>query len=354
MKIQILIILLISNSSHLLFAQGPLVYWEYEINPITENQLLWQTANDSSVWHYGQSYKPFFGSSTTELLVTDTLNMYSANTSASVEIILTRPYSDGNVELGTAYVLSFEHKIDTDTNSAGGFVDINIDNDSIKYIHNGDTLTTFWLRYLMPFGSTSDVMFSDFYYQMITDNGDTIYMHQLTIDAFHNYYHEINGYRDTLFDSSCAFTGTYDQWQEFYTEMFFNYGGVKTADQNDSLIFRLNFISDNTSFGKNGWALKNIQSGYAVHPTGSISEADHPKISVYPNPANNYTLFKVNEIQNEQPLELTIYSADGRKFEVTNFTREILIDVSMLNSGIYYYQIIENGDLIQASRFIKY
>lgn len=182
--------------------------------------------------------------------------MYSSNTSASVEIILTRPYEGGYVELGTAYVLSFDHKIDTDTNHAGGFIDINIDNDSIDYVHDGDTLTTFWLRYLMPVGSASDVVFSDFYYQMITDNSDTIYMHQLATDAFHNYYHEINGYRDSLFDSSCVYTGTYDLWQEFYTEMFFNYGGVKTADQNDSLIFRFNFISDNTTSGKNGWALK--------------------------------------------------------------------------------------------------
>ena len=49
-------------------------------------------------------------------------------------------------------------------------------------------------------------------------------------------------------------------------------GGVKTQDMNDTLNFRFHFVSDATSSNKNGWAIRNIKTGYSVHPTGSVDE----------------------------------------------------------------------------------
>jgi hypothetical protein len=354
MKSIIVLLFIVSCNVTKLFGQSPFVTLEYEVNPLTQDQLQWQNSTDSVVWHFGHSYKPFFGGTSEQILVTDTSLMYSANTTASVEITLTRPYSGAYVETYAGYVLTFDHKMDADTIHAGGYIDINIDRDSSHYIKNGDTLSTYWLRYIMKPGDLTDEILGMYWdYQMVTDNGDTIFIEDLLMPWSWYYYHEINGYRDSLFDQTTAFMGTYNDWNYFYTEMFFDMGGIKSADQNDTLIFRLNFKSDSLSAGKNGWALKNIQTGYAIHPMGSLVENDNSPFKVYPNPTTDCIHVQLADMNTIGNYQLCIYSPDGQKFIDVQFDRETIIDLSAISGGIYYYQISLNQSIIQTDRIIK-
>ena len=339
------------------FAQGPFIYWEYEVNPIDANQIFWDTTNpDNEIWQYGLNQKPFFGAIDNIILVTDTTNMYDSLIDAWVDIILTRPYEGQYVEEGTAYVLKFDHKLDTDSIHAGGYFEINIDNDSLEYLKDGNAYKTYWLKfYLHPGNSVNDLggpLMGDSY-QMIADNGDTIAM----LDQYwwHNFYHNINGYHDSLFDGYVGFTGTYSDWQSFYMEMFFFQGGVKLADQEDSLIFRFHFKSDSTSNNQNGWAIKNIESGYAVHPTGSLYENAKNSFSVFPNPTADFVYFAQNQQMSLTNVTLSLYNAQGELVATANVNSNLRIDIAHYPSGIYFYTISDaDAKLMQTGKVVKY
>lgn len=342
------------------FSQGPFIYWEYEINPINENQIVWDSSNtENFIWQYGFNDKPFFGSvfesTVQKILVTDTINMYDSLIDASVDLILTRPYNGSEVQEGTAYVLKFDHKIDTDSAEAGGFFEINIDNDSLTYFHNGDTLKTYWLKFFLHAGDTiNDILWHQegIWYEMVADNGDTI-----TLPSSywgHNFYHNINGYHDTLFDQHIGFTGTFDAWETFYMEMFYFVGGVKTTDQEDTLIFRFHFKSDSTSNNKNGWAIKNIESGYAVHPTGSLNENSENKIQVFPNPSSDFIYFRQTQSTNTNYSKINIYGINGELIEVKNFVPFLFLDISDYSPGGYFYSVLDDeSGIIQSGKFVK-
>jgi len=53
--------------------------------------------------------------------------MYDSLTDATLNLTLTRE----NTYMG--FALEFDHKLDTDLNHAGGYIEFNIDNDSVQY-----------------------------------------------------------------------------------------------------------------------------------------------------------------------------------------------------------------------------
>ena len=330
------------------FAQGPFSYWAYEVNPINKNQLLWDNSNpDNLVWQYGFHHKPFFGDSINKVLVTDTTYMYDSLVDASVDLILTRP------NLGYAYALKFDHKLDTDSSTAGGFLEFNLDGDSLTYIKNGDTLKTYWLKFLLHNGdSINEVLEMGVWYNLVAENGDTIDLPDEY--SWDNFYHHINGYHDTLFDQHVGFTGTYNEWESFYMELFFYEGFVKTTDENYKLICRFNFKSDSTSSGKNGWAIKNIESGYTVHPTGSIDENSQADIVVTPNPATDHIVFHEKKGMTSMYTEVGIFSVRGQWIESVVFEPGLVLDVSSYQPGQYFYLLVGDDPAVKCpGRFVK-
>jgi len=336
------------------FSQGPFWYVDYQIDPINENQLVWDFSNpDNMVWQYGYHHKPFFGDSTQKILITDTTTMYSSDLDTRVDLVLTRPSWGGWVNEGAAYVLKFDHKIDTDTNQAGGFFEFNIDNDSIEYIKNGDTLKTFWFKFFLNPDETANYadITPGYTYPVITDFGDTI---MLTGNYSQHFHHYIHGFHDTITNGPISFTGTFSQWESFYAELFFDYGGIKTADQNDSLIFRFHFKSDANSSGKNGWAIKNIESGYAVHPVGGTSENTFSFVSVCPNPTYDFIKFTSISRSPSENNSIWIYSVNGQLIDIISFTNECELNISEYESDVYFYKIYaDDGCLIQNGKIIK-
>jgi hypothetical protein len=160
------ILLLTINS----FSQSPLFsYWDFQLDTVNTSQFSIDSTNqDNFIWQIGESHKPFFGNTT--VLVTDTLQMYNGPIDAAINMEVTRTHGHGG------FVVEFDHKIDTDTNHAGGYLEINIDNDSTHYInYNNDTLSTYWIKLI--FNSETDI--TEYYTNegmtnLVTQNNDTI------------------------------------------------------------------------------------------------------------------------------------------------------------------------------------
>jgi len=129
MKLYSLVLFLLLSITSL--SQSPLfTYWNFQLDTVNISQFPIDSTNQINfIWQIGESHKPFFGN--TNILVTDTIQMYNGQIDASVNMLLTRhqPNSWGS------HVVQFHHKMDTDTNNAGGYFEINIDNDSLKYLN---------------------------------------------------------------------------------------------------------------------------------------------------------------------------------------------------------------------------
>lgn len=75
-------------------------------------------------------------------------------------------------------------------------------------------------------------------------------------------------------------------------------------------------------------------------------------LSVYPNPANKYLNFS---LENCEDYELYIFSTDGRLINKSVLQSDnTLIDISNYRSGVYLYQILgKNNTLIAGGKFVK-
>lgn len=131
-------------------------------------------------------------------------------------------------------------------------------------------------------------------------------------------------------------------------------GGVKTQDMNDTLNFRFHFVSDATPSNKNGWAIRNIKTGYSVHPTGNIDENIlNSEITTFPNPTHSSFNFKIESHKNES-FTVEIYNVLGRKIESFQKTSDNCeIDLTNYKKGIYYISYSCKNEIIGHSKVIK-
>jgi len=367
MKLYSLVLcLLLSITS---FSQSPLfTYWDFQLDTVSISQFSIDSTNQNNfIWQIGQSHKPFFGN--TNILVTDTIQMYNGPIDASVNMLLTRSQSNS----WGSNVVQFDHKMDTDTNNAGGYFEINIDNDSLKYVNsNNDTLSTYWMRLFLnnEVDTTEMFGFSPYSYNafygmdpyLLTQNNDLITLNDVIETNFDDLYHHLlssyylsYGYTDTLHNNTTGFTGEFDDYKTFYLEfMFFDAIGLKSQDYNDSLNFRFHFVSDGSSSTKNGWAIRNIKTGYSVHPSGGITENKlNSEIATFPNPTHSKFNFKINSNKNEE-LIIEIYNAIGKKIDsFQKASSDTVIDLTNYAKGIYYINYVSKNEIIGHSKVVK-
>jgi|GEM_PF-1339382 len=337
--------------SHFSISQSPLFnYWHFQSDTVDISQFSIDSTNqDNFIWQIGQSHKPFFGN--TNILVTDTIQMYNGPIDAAINMQLT----EGGQ--GAGYIVEFEHKMDTDTNHAGGFFEINIDNDSLHYINsNNDTISTYWLKLIFNNESTSTEQYV-FGTNFITENNGSINTTYNSINTiFHNgeenTYYLSHGYTDTLFNNTTGFTGIYDEYKTFFLDFMFAAGGVKTQDLNDTLNFRFRFVADDISSIKNGWAIRNIKTGYSVHPTGSIDENNlSTEIIVFPNPTYSQFNFK---LETNEAVTIEIYNVIGKKNDsFQKASSDTVIDLTNYAKGIYYINYVSKNEIIGHSKVVK-
>lgn len=79
-------------------------------------------------------------------------------------------------------------------------------------------------------------------------------------------------------------------------------------------------------------------------------------VKVYPNPSKNVLKFVIKEGILNQPLNLTIFNCNGCLiYTETLSKKELLIDISNFEEGIYFYSLISNDSKINTNgKFIKF
>jgi len=103
---------------------------------------------------------------------------------------------------------------------------------------------------------------------------------------------------------------------------------------------QVKFHFDGNSYEINGW---NIDDIWIVEPIATaINENFLNNISIYPNPASN----KIT-VSNAENADVNIYNISGQiLISEKNIPKYEIIDLSLLQSGTYFIQILKDGQLL--------
>ena len=249
-----------------------------------------------NIWQTGTPAKVFFDSaySVPNAMVTDTLNPYPVNNTSSFFFSINGPF------LTMWIIIQFEHKYDTDSLYDGGYI------------------------------------------EMSSDHGMT--WHNIANDPFLS---SGNPYNDTISGGIKAFTGNSNGWMNTY--IFFDYCALPLVV--DSITFRFVFKSDSINTNKEGWMIDNIFVSNDIC-LGVKENPDNNIISISPNPAANQLAIG----SRQQAIEgVEIYNVLGEKLNIGQLTannNQLTLDVSKLNSGIYFVNV-KTKEGIRTAKFVK-
>ena len=102
----------------------------------------------------------------------------------------------------------------------------------------------------------------------------------------------------------------------------------------------------------------NIASNWSSTSQETLSNKNftflNEKIVVYPNPTDGLLKFKLNSISKDSSLEFILFNPIGQKigvFQLNSSNSEI--DLSSINSGLYYYTIKKGNKIIKKDKIIK-
>lgn len=313
---------------------------------ISSDQFYYDTLNtDNHIWQIGQTTKPFFDNEWAA--VTDTTNMYDSLTDATLNLTLTR------ANTFNGFALEFDHKLDTDLNHAGGFIEFNIDNDSVQYqiYENGvNHIYSSW-NFIVDLSHSYGMLYTDLGHLIHPSNflnydigmENNIEIQNSMLDTITN--------TDSVRQHIPTFSGIYPDWEHVKLHLLFTYP-IKTQDQPDTLNMKFHFISDSLSNNKNGWAIKNIYSG-EMYYSGLDENQLNSELIGYPTPTlSNYTV----EIDNKKNQNVTIEIMDltGRVVKrLIKKGQRIDLDLSSLIPGNYILNYYISNEYKGYSRVIK-
>ncbi len=86
----------------------------------------------------------------------------------------------------------------------------------------------------------------------------------------------------------------------------------------------------------------------------SSAEANSSHTVVYPNPATDMVMLKINQAVNIKNAELKVTDNNGRTMKVIEGiqSNELIFKREDLSKGIYFYQLIQDNNLISSGKFI--
>jgi len=91
-------------------------------------------------------------------------------------------------------------------------------------------------------------------------------------------------------------------------------------------------------------------TAYTVTEVAGVSESNLSEITAYPNPV--VTELTIN-LGNNNVSSINIIDMSGRVLEtISNLDSSVTIDMSNYNSGVYFYQVIDNDSAIKTEKFI--
>jgi len=140
-------------------------------------------------------------------------------------------------------------------------------------------------------------------------------------------------------------------------------GGINWIPQTRITSNNLNtiyFVNESTGYisGDFGTALRTTNGGLVfVNLNENLLIKEFSLSQNYPNPFNSSTIIKYN-IKEATKLSLKIFSIDGKELfllvneyqSIGNY--EVMFDASNLNSGIYFYSIFSNNNLLESKKLI--
>lgn len=87
---------------------------------------------------------------------------------------------------------------------------------------------------------------------------------------------------------------------------------------------------------------------------GIISPVDDQMVGIYPNPFNDAAVIQIKGINKFESGSISFYNVLGEEIINMNITQEFTsIDVSVLPSGVYFYQFSNNHKIIQTGKVIS-
>jgi N-acetylneuraminic acid mutarotase len=115
--------------------------------------------------------------------------------------------------------------------------------------------------------------------------------------------------------------------------------------------YMVSFVINNTAYcwgGTNGTNLKDL---WSFNPYLSIDENSNENlVNVYPNPATYQITFNVKNLNNTT---IEIYNSIGQLvMSANNISNLFVLEKNNLPSGLYYYKIKDNHQIIKTDKFI--
>ena len=129
---------------------------------------------------------------------------------------------------------------------------------------------------------------------------------------------------------------------------------TKNQLKNDNIKFKFEYITNGSA---NNFYLDNIKIGEAASlmlPNSAIAS----RVSIYPNPTDGKTFIELNNLSNKK-VEVRLVNILGA--EIMNlFSGEIVsnyymvndIDLSHLETGIYFVKVVADGDIVMTDKLI--
>lgn len=270
--------------------------------------MLYIPDDSSNLWQVGKPQKTLFDTaySPDMVIITDTVSNYPMGNHSWFQISV-QGYQYMSL------ILSFMHRIDSDSGRDGGYVEISTD--------SGNT----WINLVWDTCNFS------------TSSPCPYYILQ------ENFY----AISDTLYNGQPGFSGTSDGWVHSQFQWIWDFPvkpGRKDSvmsGMSDSIMFRFHFISDSIDNGREGWMIDNIKIssvnlGFAVNNI----RKNKIQLNVFPNPVSDHVLISFD---NPRQLFHSIYITNitggvVRKMENVRSDR-LQIDRDNLPAGIYLVTI---------------
>ena len=142
------------------------------------------------------------------------------------------------------------------------------------------------------------------------------------------------------------FKPTSDEWNDT----------VMTNNQlkNDNIKFKFEYVTNGIA---NNFYLDNIEIGEAATlmlPNSTIAS----RVSIYPNPTDGKTFIELNNLANKQ-IEVKLVNILGAEIMhlfsgeiVSNYYMINDIDLSHLETGIYFVKVVADGDIVMTDKLI--
>lgn len=278
----------------------------------------------NSIWRIGNSTKPFFNGQSGITTLLD--SSYPAMNHSYFDILVV---DTNTVDFGydfPNFTLAFDHKFHTDSLLDGMYIEVSYDHGLTFYNVVEDPLTEFPIHIF------------DFWNGYTVSSADLLYNGEYGFSA-----------SSTNHPSSDT-----NGWLHSELNYTFFLPVAHIADDTwgtpDSMMFRFNFISDNVDNHKEGWMIDNFK--FTVYDLGSQVQdiASNKSMILFPNPTS--TEIHINTINAGD--QISLLSLDGKILQVIQASSDTtLLDVSSLQSGIYFVQVKSKNTSIQIHKFVK-